>query len=737
MNKGCRTYWKQFKSLSDHNSDAVDFEAVRNCNGEEMFDIRQGRTLQELMSPAPEKHHTISDLSESLLITDSIIEVMDAESTVIHHNINTIRSLVCTGKIVKALLDISRLVRAVETVWWRMSICARQYAHADPRIAIRRQSLVLNSLTSEQIELRRRLLWLVVELDVHIGIYTGQPVSIAQQYLDEMEYPHLNDLQSDMKHLALSKLDFWRTAYDILSKIPQNVQGQANEVHNARLAELLDAKRLQRIQARMPKPSLESSKSHTFATAVAEHRTQFFAFRMLVACARADVLQSDLTESENTQRLEASPPSASTRNPSTKTTSQLDCQEIVRAAAQVLRNFEILAHLKARETSRWSNAFATFSAVSILAISLLRREANLGMPSSRIRKAELLFVGLSNSYCVSDLAKTAASRIGALRKEIESHRSRRLIKPDEPVLFTNCITKHNPIGAGSTEGGAECSSPAIAPVARKRPSILTESDTESDATTKRAKKENVQPVLQSEHSEPSSTEAMLLPTADHGTFRMTPVPSYEEMRPMITTRTCYSTTEFVPSSSAYTKNCTNIGVYNAHGDSKRNSPTANTLQATNRPVLPQNPWVNFPVYNHSDADQNNVMSEFQYYNTQDSMMVNGIGNINQKQNLEDDQFWHSQLTYNTARPAIARHYSAPNIYDMKYIMSHANHWESEPLESSSQSHSFSTNCQSRTSLAMCTSTSQNGRPYMDCTSDQAVFGESRSIDHGFPVYRVT
>ena len=284
-----------------------------------------------------------------------------------------------------------------------------------------------NVLKPRQIELRRRIWWLVLEVEVQISIHIGQPLNVSTRLLDGIERPSLEELDDSAKCLENSKLDFRQAALDLLGKIPDDLQEQVADKDYGSLVELINLRRLHEMQLRVPQLSLTTGDSVTHAVAIADHRIEFFAFKMLLGCVLANgSLRQDqsLREGKDAETNTKVSPTRAKQGKGHQKQNYEYQKDILGSATEILKTYEFVSQMEATEKGRnWTRCFAAYSAVVILAIAILRKEASLEPHHHTINNVQAIFSGLStrNPSCL--FAKLASSRITALSSEIKKLKS--------------------------------------------------------------------------------------------------------------------------------------------------------------------------------------------------------------------------------------------------------------------------------------------------------------------------
>ncbi|RMZ88625.1 hypothetical protein DV736_g4152, partial [Chaetothyriales sp. CBS 134916] len=456
-----------FKSLSDDTEDGSERPAIRKCSGVEVFDNFEDQGVQQLMDSSLPMENDQMQQSDPM-ITEEIAGSMSQNLKEIYKSIISIRGLISSGSVVKAWLQVSGLVKLTER------ICG---------MGIRRRNNQYD-LNANEIEVRRRIWWLVLDLEVQISTLIGQPLNVSKRLLADMERPTLDELDEDSKGLQSSKLDFREAALEILSKIPDDTQAVLESGDCNFLAEHVNMERFEQMQARLPnaQPGTGAPKEHV--TAVVNHRIEFLAFKMLLSCVLAVTsLKEDDSSSITNKGAEVGKKEGLASNAKESKSvlgpGSSHLKDIISCARKILEEFETWYQMQeVHGTKNWTTCLYAFSAAVILTVTILRKGVCHDGHFQAISKVHTIFSTMTQQSPSSIMVNKVSTRLGALVGELKK------LKLQTQARARKIKIEKLPMGV-KLDRVEEDKSPRTAEPSKKRRNSIFDAATDPDAKRKK------------------------------------------------------------------------------------------------------------------------------------------------------------------------------------------------------------------------------------------------------------
>jgi hypothetical protein len=284
-------------------------------------------------------------------------------------------------------------------------------------------------------ELRRRIWWLILDLDVQVSMHIGRPLAVRVQ--SGIDRPTLEGLEGVCKDLEQSRLDFKQYALEVLEGLCAENDQPREQAHDTLVA-VAKLDRLQRMEKQLPHLNMDEDNDEHLAVALADYKIELLAFKMMLCCSLAMSAQKQESSSSklvlpkdglpglrkaNTTKL-GRPRGGQRDEAYTYQTAILD------SARSILATFEKTANINTLDRHcNWNRCFDTYCAVAILAIAVLRRETRLSSDLQLITAVYRLLQNLADRNPYFHLANVAVTRIGQLHAEIEKIQKSLIQKP--------------------------------------------------------------------------------------------------------------------------------------------------------------------------------------------------------------------------------------------------------------------------------------------------------------------
>ncbi|RMZ76036.1 hypothetical protein DV737_g5014, partial [Chaetothyriales sp. CBS 132003] len=456
-----------FKSLSEDTEEGSERSAIRKCSGVEVFDNFEDQGIQQLMDSSLPVENDQMQQSDPM-ITEEMTGSMSQNLKEIYKSIVSIRGLISSGSVVKAWLQVSGLVKLTER------ICG---------MGIRRRNSQYD-LNANEVEIRRRIWWLVLDLEVQISTLIGQPLNVSKRLLADMERPMLDELDESSKRLQSSKLDFREAALELLSKIPDDTQAVVESGDYNFLAEHLNMERFEQMQAKLPhaQPGTGGA-SKEYVTAVMGHRIEFLAFKMLLSCVLAVTSLKDDHGSTTNKGGEVGKDGLVTNgNESNSGVRQGNShvKDITSCARKILDEFETWYQTQeVHGTKNWTTCLYAFSAAAILTIAVLRKGVCHDGHFHAISKVHTIFSSMAQQSPSSIMVNKVCTRIGALVGELKK------LKLQTQARARKIKIEKQPAMGVKLDRVEEEKSPRTAEPSRKRRNSIFEAATDPEAKRKK------------------------------------------------------------------------------------------------------------------------------------------------------------------------------------------------------------------------------------------------------------
>jgi len=265
-------------------------------------------------------------------------------------------------------------------------------------------------------EYRRRILWLLVDLDAQLTFLLGHE-SVTSCFRPSAK-PSLRALKGEERTLRENVQDFSSFALEIMEYINTN---KAEDERSSRLRSqrLEDALRvLQEHKTRLPPLQQENLTDSTLWTAIADHQFEVQLFEVALQCRMAR--QSLPEPSQTITEVQETLTKAGRPRLPRKVTPKDIPRDLLQSVRQVVDVFEYIYHLDATNTaSSWLRCFGLYCAAVILAISLLRGENDVEEDVFRVERALKIFQDFSGPTRPS-IALLAVSSLTELINEMKS-----------------------------------------------------------------------------------------------------------------------------------------------------------------------------------------------------------------------------------------------------------------------------------------------------------------------------
>ena len=268
---------------------------------------------------------------------------------------------------------------------------------------------------SFELEYRRRIWWMIIELEVQIATHIGRGISGLLEH--GIDRPLLDNVGGDLAVLEKSRIDFRQYALDILDSLSKLDTGLDDVGDYESLLTLARLDALQRIIDSLP-AFLDDRLA--VAVAVADHHIEVYAFRLMLCCLLARSSQrKPWSSSDRPSQTAAAPKDKRKRGPGRPPGKRRQVydfqQDILDSARNIVHKFRKISAMEAQEqTCNWLRCFDAYTAVSILALAALRHETKEQNDFRLIGDGQQLFASLArrNRHC--RFADVASRRISDL-----------------------------------------------------------------------------------------------------------------------------------------------------------------------------------------------------------------------------------------------------------------------------------------------------------------------------------
>ncbi|KAK5228666.1 hypothetical protein LTR72_002551 [Exophiala xenobiotica] len=319
------------------------------------------------------------------------------------------RKLFDEGSVAQAWIALAALVREARLYGCKIILPKKQVFNSS-------QKLVEKDRHIDESEYRRRILWLLIDLDAQLTFLLGHE-SVTSCFRASVK-PSLRPLKSEEKTLRENVQDFSSFALEIMEHINTNT---ADDETSSRLISrrLEDALRiLQEHKTRLPPLQQENLTDSTLWTAIADHQFEVQLFEMALHCRMARLSLPE--QSQDTPEVQDTSGKAGRPRLPRKVTPRDIPKDLLQSVRQVVDVFEYIYHLEPMNTaSSWLRCFGLYCAAVILAISLLRGENDVQEDVSRVERALKIFHDFSTSSRPS-IALLAVPTLTGLITEMKS-----------------------------------------------------------------------------------------------------------------------------------------------------------------------------------------------------------------------------------------------------------------------------------------------------------------------------
>jgi hypothetical protein len=349
-------------------------------------------------------------------------------------------------------------------------------------------------------EFRRRVWWLILELDIQISIHIGRPLAIRAKL--GIERPNLDGVEGAYRQLEQCKLDFKQYALEVLGELC--VDGdEPNEQNHETLVELSKMERLQKMEKRLPQmPDLEQNEQ--LVIAIGDHKIELLALKIMLCCTlvksaekqRRGFFKIDFQKDSAPRQVK---PAAQIGRPRDANRDEVQSYQVIilEAARSILETFQQVAAVDVSDHyANWNRHFDVYSAAAILAIAALRWEAQSSANITLIANIFSLMTAISDRNPQCHIATVAVTRIGELYAELQNrqlsstHKQRVKDEASEPATVPR--SKQNKRGDSPSKAkGSSINNP------KKRKSSEISAD-----TTENVKRIRIEPVSPDDYQSP-------------------------------------------------------------------------------------------------------------------------------------------------------------------------------------------------------------------------------------------
>ena len=430
----------QFKNLSGSPKSLTYPASVAECTGTEAFDFTTSESIIVQSTKDNSENHRLAPLCPYSL-SPTLVQSMAGYLKTLYEEVLQLQGMIRKGKVMSAWLGMPGLVRMAEIA--RCMHNPSLHLLEDDRLTLlvdRNQGSRTPPPGAQESELRRRVWWSILELDVQISMHVGRP--LAAQVKLGIDRPILSGVNGVYKDLEQSKLDFTQYALEVLEGICTNGDQDGDHTYES-LVDLTKLDRLQRMEWRLPQIPKDCDHDAQFTVAVCDYRIELLSLKMMLCCTLAMAAQKQLgsysvfqkdsqQERKKTSGAKAGRPRASHRDEAyPHQTAVLD------STRAILESFDKVAVVDVDDQyPKWNRFFDAYSAGSILAIAYLREETRSMSDVSLIMTLCSHLQAITNRKPHCHIAGVAARRIGQLlddiEKDIASSRAEQKLKAGQP-----------------------------------------------------------------------------------------------------------------------------------------------------------------------------------------------------------------------------------------------------------------------------------------------------------------
>lgn len=448
-------------------------------------------------------------------LSPTLVQSMAAYLMSLYEEVLQLQGMIRTGKVMSAWLGMPRLVRMAEIARCMHNLSMLHREDCKLTLLVDRcPGFRTTPHGAQERELRRRVWWSILELDVQISMHVGRP--LAAQVKRGIDRPILSGLNGVYKDLEQSKLDFTQYALEVLDEICTYGDQDGDHTYES-LVDLTKLDRLQGMEKRLPQIPKELEYDAQFTVAVCDYKIELLSLKMMLCCTLANAAQKQLGSysvfQKDSQR-EQKKTSAKVGRPRANHRDEAYPHQtaILDSTRAILESFDKVAVVDVDDQyPNWNRFFDAYSAGAILAIAYLRKEMRSMSDVSMIMTlcSHLQAITNRNPHC--HVADVAARRIGQLlddiEKDIASSRAEQQLKAEPAKPSSSKLKRtHSESEPFTVKAQDELST-------KKRKTGDTEAPTVS--AIKRRKRGVTSPIPQDSRGEVLETTMMYPPSSQY------------------------------------------------------------------------------------------------------------------------------------------------------------------------------------------------------------------------------
>ncbi len=360
----------------------------------------------------------------SYSISPTLVQTMPSYLKNVYDQVLQLQGMVRKGRLMSAWIGMPRLVRVAE-------IARCTYDHLmllnvdDVLILLVNQSQGFHTpiLDTQERELRCRVWWLILELDIQISMHVGRPLAVQVKL--GIDQPNLNGVEGIYRDLEQSKLEFTQYALEVLDGLCTYKDEAVDRTYES-LVELAQLDRLQRMEKRLPQIPKDAEYDECLMVAIGDYKVELLSFKMMLSCTLAKVAQKQRGSfsvfRKDSHREQKKPGAAKPGRPRAGHRDEAYPHQtaILESARAILESFSKVAAADTYDQyANWKRFFDAFCAAAILAIAHLRQETKLMSDVYTIKNMTSHLQAISNRNPGCHTATVAAGRIGHLLDDVE------------------------------------------------------------------------------------------------------------------------------------------------------------------------------------------------------------------------------------------------------------------------------------------------------------------------------
>ena len=449
-------------------------------------------------------------------LSPSLVQSMVAYLMSLYEEVLQLQGMIRTGKVMSAWLGMPRLIRMAEIARCMHNLSMLHRQDAKLTLLVDRYSVSKTTpFGAQERELRRRVWWSILELDVQISMHVGRP--LAAQVKLSTDRPILSGLNGVYKDLEQSKLEFTQYALEVLDEIC--TYGDQNGDHTYEsLVDLIKLDCLEKIEKRLPQIPKALEYDAQFTVAVCDYKIELLSLKTMLCCALANAAQKQQGSysvfQKDSRREQNKPGAAKVGRPRANHRDEAYSHQtaILDSTRVILESFNKVAALDVDDQyPNWNRFFDAYSAGAILAIAYLREETRSMSDVSMITSLCSHLQSITNRDPHCHIVEVAARRIGHLlddiEKDIASSEAEQQLKAESAKSSGSKLKR--------TQSESEpCTVKAQGELpTKKRKNDDNEASTASGI--KRRKRSVTSPIQENSRSEAPKTTMMYLPSSQY------------------------------------------------------------------------------------------------------------------------------------------------------------------------------------------------------------------------------